>query len=257
MYVLQIIGLDEYRHRMDTRVERLGRSLEDAGVFNQLDATKAIGPINRSAAHCLEDGPHRKSISAVRRHLDDAEPMNGCLPIQRTAARENGAVDIRRERPPACLPRDDGQRRLPCANQPAAFVRSQAEIDTVDSKRSIRRDNRNSRCLSLLHERSQGRTPGIGVCDDESFDFKSVEDGCRRADLRPAAAGDQPDIDRPSGRRQRPTERLRKTVGVGPGVDQKLMPIRGSDQHPRSGSYIQGIDVHPTIGLNQQQPDRD
>src|SRR5438094_2232425 len=159
VYVLQIIGLDEYRHRMDTRVERLGRRLEDAGVFKQLDATKAIGPINRSAAHCLEDGPHRTSISAVRRHLAEADTMNGCLPIQRTAARENGAVDIRRERPPACLRRDDGQRRLPGANQPAAFVRSRAENDTIDSKGSIRPDKRNSRCLSLRHARSQRRTP--------------------------------------------------------------------------------------------------
>src|SRR5439155_12237056 len=103
----------------------LGRRPKGAGVLYSLAATKPIGPINRSAAHRLEDDPDRQGVPAVRRDLDDTETVARSLPLLRTATGKDRTIDIGWQRGPARLRWHESEHGVANRKQPASPVAGQ------------------------------------------------------------------------------------------------------------------------------------
>jgi hypothetical protein len=89
--------------------------------------------------------------------------------------------------------------------------------------------------------------------DDDRADPKSAKHRLRRTKVHPPASRDEPDVDRPRRGRQRAAHGLAELVRVGPGVDQDLVAVRGPHQDGRPGPDVERVDMHPSVGLDQQQ----
>src|SRR5438128_585861 len=114
---------------------------------------------------------------------------------------------------------------MPGAEQPASLVGGEVERHPIELQRAVRPLDQNAGSLRLLNERAQGGAPGIRISDDDSAHLEPAQHRSGCANLSPVPAGNEPDIDGSSRRRQGATEGLRKTVGVRATVDQKVMPI--------------------------------
>lgn len=63
---------------------------------HELDRAQPVGPINRRTAQGVENAAAGQPVAAVGGDLNDTEALGRSLPIGRTAAGKDRAVDIAR-----------------------------------------------------------------------------------------------------------------------------------------------------------------